>query len=288
MPNAIRVRPEPNDNPSTPSNRHMKKRTSPLFILVAVVTAITALYVAKEILLPIALAILLTFLLTPFCDWLERWRVPRIVAVLLVVVSLFLAFAGGVGAVTQQLFQPSSELPKHTAQLQEKFKPLHKVKQSISKLRDTLAQSASEQGANETGNEGSKAEKGSKAEEKSPAKENEGKSDSPTELTKSDKKDPDKSGAATASQPSPTSPTPVEIIDSTSPLFSAAREWVGGLLAPIGTAGIVIVLVLFLLLDRESQRSRLLQLFGRSHMHQTAEAVHDVSYRVGVYLRTLF
>jgi hypothetical protein len=50
----------------------------------------------------------------------------------------------------------------------------------------------------------------------------------------------------------------------------------------------VIVLVLFLLLDRESQRSRLIQLFGRSHMHATSEAVHDVAGLIGRYLRTLF
>ena len=78
------------------------------------------------------------------------------------------------------------------------------------------------------------------------------------------------------------------MVDSTSPLFTAAREWLGQLAAPIGTAGLVIVLVLFMLLDRENQRIRVVQLFGRAHMHQTAEAVHDVSRRVGRYLRALF
>src|SRR4029079_7547756 len=39
---------------------------------------------------------------------------------------------------------------------------------------------------------------------------------------------------------------------------------------------------------REGQRSRLIQLFGRTHFQATTEAVHDVSRRVGQYLRTLF
>ena len=43
-----------------------------------------------------------------------------------------------------------------------------------------------------------------------------------------------------------------------------------------------------MLLDRENQRSRFVQLFGRSHMHATAEAMHDVAHRVGRYLRMLF
>ncbi len=43
-----------------------------------------------------------------------------------------------------------------------------------------------------------------------------------------------------------------------------------------------------MLLDREGQRSRLIQLFGRSHLHSTTEAVHDVAGRVGRYLRIAF
>ena len=43
-----------------------------------------------------------------------------------------------------------------------------------------------------------------------------------------------------------------------------------------------------MLLDRENQRSRFVQLFGRSHLHATTEAMHDVAHRVGRYLRMLF
>ena len=50
----------------------------------------------------------------------------------------------------------------------------------------------------------------------------------------------------------------------------------------------MIVLVLFILMDRENQRSRIVQLFGRSHVHATTEAIHDMARRVGRYLRTLF
>ena len=119
----------------------MKSRTSPLFILVAFITAIAALYVAKEILLPVAMAILLTFLLTPLADRLERWGVPRIPAVLLVVVISFMAFAGVLGIVGQQLVQLSTEVPRHSHELKEKFKPISKLTEKISHLRDMIAQS---------------------------------------------------------------------------------------------------------------------------------------------------
>ncbi len=48
------------------------EKASPLFILAAMLTALAALYFAREILLPVALAILLSFLLTPLADRLER------------------------------------------------------------------------------------------------------------------------------------------------------------------------------------------------------------------------
>jgi len=53
------------------------------------ITALAALYFAREILLPVALAILLSFLLTPLANRLERWRIPRTLSVVLVVAMSF-------------------------------------------------------------------------------------------------------------------------------------------------------------------------------------------------------
>ncbi len=88
----------------------MKDRASPLFILVAMITAITALYVAKSILLPLALAILLSFLFTPLVDRLERWRMPRVPAVLGVVAISFAILGSVAWVVTNQLVQLGLEL----------------------------------------------------------------------------------------------------------------------------------------------------------------------------------
>ena len=43
-----------------------------------------------------------------------------------------------------------------------------------------------------------------------------------------------------------------------------------------------------MLLDRENQRNRLIQLFGSSNLHTTTEALHDATRRVGRYLRMQF
>src|SRR4029079_6460897 len=80
---------------------------------------------------------------------------------------------------------------------------------------------------------------------------------------------------------------PVRIVDSSSSPFKFVKGWLGPIGSPLATGFIVIVLTLFMLLDREGQRSRLIQLFGRSYFHETTEAVHDVAKRVGAYLRSL-
>jgi hypothetical protein len=58
--------------------------------------------------------------------------------------------------------------------------------------------------------------------------------------------------------------------------------------APLGTAAIAVVLVIFIMLKREDQRNRLLQLFGSTHLHATTEALTDVTERVSRYLRMQF
>jgi hypothetical protein len=66
------------------------------------------------------------------------------------------------------------------------------------------------------------------------------------------------------------------------------QSWLGWLAAPLTTVGMVIVMVFFMLLDRENQRNRLIQLFGRSNLHRTTEAIHDAGHRIGRYLRMQF
>ena len=115
-----------------------KDRSSPLFILVAVITAIAALSIAKAILLPLALAILLSFLLTPMANRFERWRVPRIPAVLIVVLFAF-SILGGLGwVVTNQLVALSIQLPQAEDNLVKKIKSIRPESPILAKVAATL------------------------------------------------------------------------------------------------------------------------------------------------------
>ncbi len=148
----------------------MKQRSSPLFVLVAMITAVASLYVAKSILLPVSLAILISFLLTPLADRLERWRIPRVVAVVSLVAISF-AVMGALGwVVTNQLVQVSTELqvPQRKDELINKLKRLQPHSPTIDKISKTLSdiRNAVTQGAGPTdgtGQNGKGSNDGSKA-----------------------------------------------------------------------------------------------------------------------------
>src|SRR3954447_4421644 len=77
-PNAI-VMPRVNTGP----------KASRFVLLASVCVVVAALYFAQAVLIPLALAMLLSFLLAPLVARLEKWRIKRVPAVLIVVIALF-------------------------------------------------------------------------------------------------------------------------------------------------------------------------------------------------------
>jgi predicted PurR-regulated permease PerM/methylmalonyl-CoA mutase cobalamin-binding subunit len=259
-------------------------KSSPLFILAAIVTAVATLYFAKEIVLPISLAILLTFLLTPLANRLESWRIPRTLSAVLVVAISFsvLGLLGWI--VTVQLVDVGRQLPANKENLISKTKWIsetaNKVLNEVSRFGKLHQPPAEATAASDQKPSAADAttQKKTQPKEKSP--------DLSTPIA-SDARKIDEAGEIMET-PAEREAAPVRIVGpSTSPL-EFIKGWLGPILSPFATAFIVIVLTLFMLLDREGQRSRLIQLFGRSHFHETTEAVHDVAQRVGAYLRSLF
>lgn len=78
-------------------------------------------------------------------------------------------------------------------------------------------------------------------------------------------------------------PMPVEIVDRQSAIYVLVNVVVP-LLSPFATAGLVIVVVIFMLLEREDLRDRFIRLVGSGDLHRTTEALQDAGKRVGQYL----
>ena len=213
----------------------------PLQRLLAVVLVVACLYWAQIVLMPIALAVLITFLLSPLVTALQRRRVPRVVAVLVVVVLALTAVAGvGVVLVTQAV-SLSEELPKYQSNIKQKIADIRLLGRStgFARVTETVQTAVGEA-------------------EREAAR-----------------------GRASAKSPQP---TPVVIVwDDTNPLRNLA-QLVTPWLEPLGRAGLVVLLVPFMLLAREEMRNRLLRLIGFGRLALTTRAMDEAGERVTSYL----
>ena len=229
------------------------KRTSPprensrLLGLVGAVVVIATLYFARVVFIPLALALLFSLVLTPPVGFLERIKLPRVLAIFLVVVVL-VGLMGLIGWKTSQQFVDlTSQLPAYKKTLQDK---IHSLKgpssQSLNKASDTVKELSKEIGAVTPG---------------SPPAANETR----------------KTRASLGSSPS--RPMAVEVVPPTNPL-----ESVENLLGPLGTAGVVILFTVFILADREDLRNRLIRLAGGGRLNIVTQALDEATQRINRYL----
>ena len=113
--------------------------SSKSIVLIASVLVIAALYFGRQIFIPLALAFVFGFLLTPAVALLEKIRIGRVPSVLTVMLLSF-ALAGTVSwAVARQLVEIIDELPSYKANLDAKIKSLHASKSgTLSKAAATV------------------------------------------------------------------------------------------------------------------------------------------------------
>src|SRR6188474_1051849 len=107
-------------------------RTTTLQSLLIAAIVITGLYVAREVLLPLALAILLSFVLTPALLFLRRLKLPRVIGVAIVVAFAFAVIFALGWLMSQQATQLAGDLPRYQHVLAEKIASLRKSAESSS------------------------------------------------------------------------------------------------------------------------------------------------------------
>jgi predicted PurR-regulated permease PerM len=223
-------------------------------LLSAVATAILAfiiimtLYFGREIFVPIALAILLSFVLAPLVGVLQRIRVPRGLAVVSVVIIAFaLIFALG-SLLATQLTQLAADLPRYQSTISEK----------IQSFRETTAGRGTLERASGMLKDLSK------------------------ELDKpKDAVSPLGPGSILGPKtPAPPTPVPVEVRQPDPGALESLRSLISPLLHPLATTGIIIIFVIFILLQREDLRNRLIRLAGSHDLQRTTAALDDAAGRL--------
>jgi predicted PurR-regulated permease PerM len=231
-----------------------KARTSEelIALLSAVATAILAviimmtLYFGREIIIPIALAILLSFVLAPLVGLLQRMRVPRGLAVVSVVIIAFaLIFAMG-SLLASQLTQLAGDLPRYQSTITEK----------IQSFRDTTAGRGTLERASGMLKDLSK------------------------ELDKPKDAAPALGAGANSKATAPLTPVPVEVRQPDPGALESLESLISPLLHPLATTGIIIIFVIFILLQREDLRNRLIRLAGSHDLQRTTAALDDAAARL--------
>jgi predicted PurR-regulated permease PerM len=96
-------------------------------ILLSMLAVGTLLYFAQDVFIPVAIALFLALLLTPAVDRLQRWRVPRVLAVTIVLIVVFAAGAAAVNAVWTPATEWLARAPQTMRKIDPRLRPLREM-----------------------------------------------------------------------------------------------------------------------------------------------------------------
>jgi predicted PurR-regulated permease PerM len=193
---------------------------------------------AKEFLLPIVLAILISFLLAPVVSRLERWGFHPVLAVLSVATFSFAILGALCTTMSMESLDLVNALPKYRDNIHAKWAaiqhgpsgPLNLALQNIGSLVDDLSKVSGSSGAQ------------------------------------------------------PLAATKVQIVSGGDNTLELVRNGVTPVFGPIAEFAVIVVLVVFILLERKRFRVRFLRLIGHSRLATTTLAVDEAGSRISGFL----
>jgi predicted PurR-regulated permease PerM len=244
---------EPGGGPSVPAAPLASRRRLPggnQWPIVMLVGTIAALYFAREILIPLAFALILTFVLTPVVALLQRARIGRVPSVA-VTILITMAVAGCVlWVIALQLVDVAEQIPKYRQNIHVKMEALRiptkgPLGLAAGSLRD-IARELSSSGA--------------------PSPD----SGSPVQNRKQ--------------QAAAAPPVPVQVVEPPADGLGFARDLAQPVFRPVALTGLVLIFTVFMLIKRFDLRNRLLRLVGLGQINVMTKALDDAAQRVSRYL----
>ncbi len=221
---------------------------SSLLTLTASVVVVAALYFARDVLIPVTMAGLLSFLLAPLVSLLRRLRLARVPAVLLSIILALAMFLSLGMIIEQQVADLAPGLPLYESAIEAKVQTLRQT--TLGRLETLMTEMGGQLSA--------------VAPAASPA------------------------AAGKHAPPPGTAQNPMTVEVQTRP--PSALHLVQGVLAeilsPLGTLLLVLIVAVFVLLQKEDLRDRLIRLFGSTDLHRTTLAMNDAGRRLSKYFLT--
>jgi predicted PurR-regulated permease PerM len=119
--------------------------TSKTSSVAGLLIAAAILYLAREVLIPLALAILLSFLLAPLVRRLEGWRLGRVFSTLVAVAIAVSAIAGIGWIASKQALSLAAKLPEYRANISKKIRAVREPQEgSLGKAAEAIKDLESE------------------------------------------------------------------------------------------------------------------------------------------------
>jgi predicted PurR-regulated permease PerM len=220
--------------------------------IIASAAVLALLYFGREVLVPITLALILSLLIAPPVRWLRRIGLGHAPSVLLAVLALAVVLAGLATVIGSQVAHMASNLPQYEATIHDKAQTLSQLTAGrLEAVQDEAARLLSQFG-NRVG---------------------------------------DLPSAATEGQHSlgPSSTVvPVEVRTAPPSSMDVVRRVFSSIWPPLQTAGIVLVVLVFVLLEHESLRDRFIRLAGGADLRATTEAINDAGERLSRFFVSQF
>ncbi len=231
---------------------------SALMTLACGVVIVAALSIARDVFIPITFAVLLSFVLAPLVNLLRRLWLGRVLAVLLAVLAALGVMLGAAGIIGAQIAGLAGDIPRYSTTIQHKVVTIQGVTVGrLSAVVDRMTKQL-DRGSHPLPADGP-AGAGTAA--------------------------PDR--AATPPDNQATKPIPVEVHQPDPSATELAERVLAPILSPMATTAIIVVVAIFILLQREDLRDRLIRLLGTSDLHRTMTAMDEAGHRLSRYFLIL-
>ncbi|CAB3718833.1 hypothetical protein R8871_04673 [Paraburkholderia graminis C4D1M] len=207
---------------------------------------VACLYFARAVLIPMTLAILLSFLVAPLVKWLGRLKLGHVASVFAAVV-MSISVIGVLGAViTMQLSDLAAGMPRYQATIERKMEAAHTL--TVGKL-DRFAKAAGQA----------------------------------LQRATVEPPQPEPRHDASSSDGRAPAAVPVEVREPVPTPLEVARRVLSPAISPLETAFIVFVVMVVILLQRDDLRDRAIRLFGSRDLHRTTMVMDEAARRLSRY-----
>jgi predicted PurR-regulated permease PerM len=231
------------DAPAAPPTAQIRDRAVGIIATAAV---LALLYFARDVLVPITLAFILSLLIAPLVRALRRVGLGQTLSVLTAVLVLALSFAAIAGVIGTQLVRMSGSLPKYERTLEHKLQILNNV--TLKRVNALTTQAGRVLNKN---------------------------AETPPPTLQPD-------AAA------PQAPIPVEVHEAPANSLQVIQKVLGSIWVPLETAGIVIVVLIFVLLEQEAIRDRFIRIAGGADIRLTTLVINDAGERLSRFFVSQF